>query len=61
MISPSLQWDHKKSWYTYKFSEFKSINTEQSEYRYSVVNEEQQFLKGHVVDGKKLGQIKNIG
>ncbi|KAJ3652394.1 hypothetical protein Zmor_018363 [Zophobas morio] len=54
MISPSLQWDHKRSWYTYKFSEFKSVDTEQFEYRYSLVNEEQQFLEGHVVDGRNI-------
>ncbi|KAJ3652430.1 hypothetical protein Zmor_018395 [Zophobas morio] len=53
MISPSIQWNHEKSWYTYKFSEFRS-DSEHGEYRISFLYEEHQFMKGHCIDGRNL-------
>ncbi|XP_063925092.1 fatty acid synthase-like [Zophobas morio] len=54
MISPSIQWNHEKSWYTYKFSEFTSSEAEQKEYRISYLHEEHRFMKGHFIDGRNL-------
>ncbi|XP_063924503.1 fatty acid synthase-like [Zophobas morio] len=54
MISPSIRWNHEKSWYTYKFSEFISSDADQREYRISYLHEEHQFIKGHCIDGRNL-------
>ncbi|KAJ3652436.1 hypothetical protein Zmor_018400 [Zophobas morio] len=55
IISPSIQWNHDKSWYIYKFSEFTtSSDRAEREYRISFVFEEHQFMKGHEIDGRNL-------
>ncbi|KAJ3652417.1 hypothetical protein Zmor_018385 [Zophobas morio] len=54
MVSPSVQWNHDKSWTTYKFSDFTSWDTEQRVHRISLLYEDHQFMSGHCIDGRNL-------
>ncbi|KAJ3652435.1 hypothetical protein Zmor_018399 [Zophobas morio] len=55
MISPSIEWNHDKSWYIYKFSEFTtSSDRAERECIISFIFEEHQFMKGHEIDGRNL-------
>ncbi|KAJ3653408.1 hypothetical protein Zmor_012661 [Zophobas morio] len=51
MISPSIQWNHEKSWYMYKFTTFTISDAEQKQYTISVFTDEHKFMKGHCIDG----------
>ena len=52
MISPLVQWDHRKSWYIYKFSEFRATDSEQMEYNISFLENEYKYIAGHIIDGR---------
>ncbi|KAJ3652416.1 hypothetical protein Zmor_018384 [Zophobas morio] len=54
MVSPSVQWNHEKSWDTYKFSDFTSWDAEQRVHRISLLYEDHQFMNGHCIDGRNL-------
>ncbi|XP_063924749.1 fatty acid synthase-like [Zophobas morio] len=54
IISPSIRWNHRTSWDTFKFKEFASTGAEQMDYNISYSYEECQFLKGHVIDGRNI-------
>jgi fatty acid synthase len=51
MISPNVKWDHNKSWFAYKFTEFIASDAEQMDYDVSNDYEEFKHIAGHVIDG----------
>jgi fatty acid synthase len=51
MISPMVKWDHDKSWFAYKFTEFIASDAEQMDYDVSNDYEEFKHIAGHVIDG----------
>jgi hypothetical protein len=51
MISPMVKWDHDKSWFAYKFTEFIASGAEQRDYNVSNDYEEFKHVAGHVIDG----------
>jgi fatty acid synthase len=51
MISPMVKWDHDKSWFAYKFTEFIASDAEQRDYNVSNDYEEFKHIAGHVIDG----------
>ncbi|KAH0813343.1 hypothetical protein GEV33_009449 [Tenebrio molitor] len=54
MISPMVKWDHDRSWFTYKFTQFIASEIEQMDYNVSNGYEEFKHIAGHVIDGRNL-------
>jgi hypothetical protein len=46
-----VKWDHDKSWFAYKFTEFIASDAEQRDYNVSNDYEEFKHVAGHVIDG----------
>ncbi|XP_039308603.1 fatty acid synthase isoform X2 [Solenopsis invicta] len=54
MISPSIRWDHSEAWFTPEYQTQKFIKSRERYIEIVLDEEDYNFMKGHVIDGRNL-------
>lgn len=54
MISPLIKWDHENDWYVTSYKTQDRITTGERFISLSLKDEEQEYISGHVIDGRNL-------
>ncbi|XP_011160421.1 fatty acid synthase [Solenopsis invicta] len=54
MISPSIRWDHSEAWFTPIYQTQKYIKSRERYIKIVLDEEDYNFMKGHVIDGRNL-------
>ncbi|KAF7404648.1 hypothetical protein HZH66_003554 [Vespula vulgaris] len=54
MISPLVRWEHSYDWYTTHFKMHEKFTAEERMVAISIADEDFQYIKGHVIDGRNL-------
>ncbi len=52
MISPLIKWNHTQNWYVGNYDEFMGAERGQRKVIFTPDDKEDEFLKGHAVNGK---------